>query len=135
LVRFPGATNNTGHPQVPQELDLVGFQDHIAFTFYFQRYRWAYFWKGIIQVSPVDSSDLHYTASRAVVLGYLAKMNRDPELAMKAVQLSSQAVVGVQKTIDNGSLAEQAKVLSAISAMGIYNVPCSFSVASLYMFC
>ncbi|KAH7325598.1 hypothetical protein B0I35DRAFT_420813 [Stachybotrys elegans] len=121
LVKLPGGANTLGRPQVPQELNLAGFQDHIAFTFYFQRYRWAYFWQGIIRVSPADSSDLHYTASRAVVLGYLAKMNHDRELEMKAVQLSSQAVSGIQNMINNGSIPEQASILSAISAMGVYN--------------
>jgi hypothetical protein len=122
LVRVPGGVSTLRTASVPLTLDLDGFQDHVAFSFYFHSYRWAHFWRGIMRATPCDGADLHYVASSAFAIGYLAKVKGDANLAIRAAQLSSRAVTAVQIALSQGTKHEVASMLGTVAAMGVYNV-------------
>jgi predicted deacylase len=103
-------------------MSLEGFEDQVAFSFYFHSYRWAYFWRGIIRASPLGNADLCYKASLAAAMGYLANTRQSPGLQMKATELSSHTVAAVHSVISRGSKAEAAGMLNVLAAMGVYNV-------------
>lgn len=121
LIRAPGGVSTLERPEVPRSLSLAGFEGQIAFSFYFRDYRWAYFWQGILQTSPVGNTDLSYKASLAVATGYLGKAKKDLDLESKATELSSVAVKAVQFTLDRGLKSDFPGLLAVITALGVYN--------------
>jgi len=121
LIRVPGGFRTLGQPQVPQPLSLAGFEDQIAFSFYFHTYRWAYFWQGILRSSPLENADLCYKASLAVAIGYLGKTKGDTKLESKSIELSSVTVSAVQCTLNRGSKLDFAGLLAVITTLGLYN--------------
>lgn len=121
LVKVPGGVSTVDQPQLPQSLNFAGFETHIALSFYFHSYRWAYFWKGILKTSPDENADLCYTASLAVTVGYLAKSKGNADLEYKAARYSSTTINAVQSILNRGSKTNYASILPVITTLGIYN--------------
>lgn len=123
LFKVPGRISIVNPPPLPQYISLIGFQEHIAFSFFFNSYRWAHFWRPLLKSTPGGSSDLIYKASLAVALGYMAKIKKSSELVKQAIELNSYAVNQVREIVTRGSKADLVRMIPiVVGALSIYNV-------------
>ncbi|RDW58240.1 hypothetical protein BP6252_13651 [Coleophoma cylindrospora] len=122
LVQVPGGVRNISRPQPPRPFSLVGFQEQIAFSFFFNSHRWAHFWRPLLQLIPEEENDSNYKASLAVALGYMAKITKSSDLVEQAIELNTYAVKEVRAALARRSKPDSARMLMTIvGALGIYN--------------
>lgn len=122
---------DVGHHQArkigpPPELNLSAFQEHLAFSYFFATYGWAYFWKPFLQLAR--ENDLAPTASHmcslALAYGHMGIGHGDKSLKSIGWELYGRSLREVQTLLSRGAeaKAELARLCVPIVILGMYSV-------------
>lgn len=112
----------------PPEMNLTAFQEHMAFSYFFATYGWAYFWKPFLSLAR--ETDLAPTASRmcslALAYGHMGTGNSDKSLKSMGLELYGRSLREVQSLLTRGPGAktELAQLCVPIVILGMYSVRC-----------
>lgn len=91
----------------PPELNLTAFQEHMAFSYFFATYGWAYFWKPFLQLAR--ETDLAPTASHmcslALAYGHMGNGHADKSLKSMGLELYGRSLREVQTLLTRGAEA------------------------------
>lgn len=124
--------NSNGHYPVTRklgpapELNLSAFQEHMAFSYFFATYGWAYFWKPFLQLAR--ENDLAPTASHmcslALAYGHMGLGHSDKTLKSMGLELYGRSMREVQTLLSRGAeaRAELARLCVPIVILGMYSV-------------
>lgn len=110
----------------PPELNLSAFQEHLAFSYFFATYGWAYFWKPFLQLAR--ENDLAPTASHmcslALAYGHMGIGHGDTSLKSMGWELYGRSLREVQTLLSRGAeaKAELARLCVPIVILGMYSV-------------
>lgn len=110
----------------PPELNLTAFQEHMAFSYFFATYGWAYFWKPFLQLAR--ENDLAPTASHmcslALAYGHMGIGHADKSLKSMGLELYGKSLREVQTLLTRGAEAkvELARLCVPIVILGMYSV-------------
>jgi hypothetical protein len=110
----------------PPEMNLSAFQEHMAFSYFFATYGWAYFWKPFLHLAR--DADLAPTASRmcslALAYGHMGTNHADKNLKSTGLELYGQSLREVQSLLTRGTGArtELAQLCVPIVILGMYSV-------------
>lgn len=114
------------HIGPPPEMDLTAFQEHMAFSYFFATYGWAYFWKPFLQLAR--ENDLAPTASHmcslALAYGHMGNGHADKNLKSMGLELYGRSLREVQTLLTRGAEArvELARLCVPIVILGMYSV-------------
>jgi hypothetical protein len=114
----------------PPEMNLSAFQEHMAFSYFFATYGWAYFWKPFLHLAR--ETDLAPTASRmcslALAYGHMGTNHADKSLKSTGLELYGRSLREVQSLLTRGTGAktELAQLCVPIVILGMYSVRSSF---------
>ncbi|KAH8753019.1 hypothetical protein F5883DRAFT_432810 [Diaporthe sp. PMI_573] len=109
----------------PPEMNLSAFQEHMAFSYFFATYGWAYFWKPFLHLAR--DADLAPTASRmcslALAYGHMGTNHADKNLKSTGLELYGQSLREVQSLLTRGTGArtELAQLCVPIVILGMYS--------------
>ncbi|KAJ4419586.1 hypothetical protein N0V82_004889 [Gnomoniopsis sp. IMI 355080] len=109
----------------PPELNLTAFQEHMAFSYFFATYGWAYFWKPFLQLAR--ENDLAPTASHmcslALAYGHMGIGHADKSLRSMGLELYGKSLREVQTLLTRGAEAkvELARLCVPIVILGMYS--------------
>lgn len=112
----------------PSEMNLTAFQEHMAFSYFFATYGWAYFWKPFLHLAR--ETDLAPTASRmcslALAYGHMGTNHADKSLKSMGLELYGQSLREVQSllTRGRGAKTQLAQLCVPIVILGMYSVCC-----------
>lgn len=110
----------------PPEMNLTAFQEHMAFSYFFATYGWAYFWKPFLHLAK--ETDLAPTASRmcslALAYGHMGTNHADKTLKSTGLELYGRSLREVQSLLTRGTGAktELAQLCVPIVILGMYSV-------------
>lgn len=110
----------------PPEMNLTAFQEHMAFSYFFATYGWAYFWKPFLHLAR--ETDLAPTASRmcslALAYGHFGTNHADKTLKSTGLELYGRSLREVQSLLTRGTGAktELAQLCVPIVILGMYSV-------------
>lgn len=110
----------------PPELNLSAFQEHMAFSYFFATYGWAYFWKPFLQLAR--ENDLAPTASHmcslALAYGHMGIGHGDQSLKSNGLEFYVRSLGEVQALLSRGAEAktELARLCVPIVILGMYSV-------------
>lgn len=121
----------------PSELNLSAFQEHMAFSYFFATYGWAYFWKPFLQLAR--ENDLAPTASHtctlALAYGHMGMGHGDKALKSMGLEYYGRSMREVQALLTRGAGAEArtqlARLCVPIVILGMYSVCASMVVVCL----
>lgn len=108
------------------EMNLSAFQEHMAFSYFFATYGWAYFWKPFLQLAR--ENDLAPTASHmcslALAYGHMGLGHGDTTLKSMGLELYGRSMREVQTLLSRGAeaRAELARLCVPIVILGMYSV-------------
>lgn len=108
------------------ELNLSAFQEHMAFSYFFATYGWAYFWKPFLQLAR--ENDLAPTASHmcslALAYGHMGIGHGDQNLKSNGLEFYVRSLGEVQALLSRGAEArtELARLCVPIVILGMYSV-------------
>lgn len=108
------------------EMNLTAFQEHMAFSYFFATYGWAYFWKPFLHLAR--ETDLAPTASRmcslALAYGHMGTGHADKSLKSMGLELYGRSLREVQALLTRGAVAktELAQLCVPIVILGMYSV-------------
>lgn len=111
---------------MPPEMNLTAFQEHMAFSYFFATYGWAYFWKPFLSLAR--ETDLAPTASRmcslALAYGHMGTGHSDKSLKSMGLELYGKSLREVQSLLTRGPGAktELAQLCVPIVILGMYSV-------------
>lgn len=111
---------------MPSEMNLTAFQEHMAFSYFFATYGWAYFWKPFLSLAR--ETDLAPTASRmcslALAYGHMGTGHADKSLKSMGLELYGRSLREVQSLLTRGPGAktELAQLCVPIVILGMYSV-------------
>lgn len=111
---------------MPSEMNLTAFQEHMAFSYFFATYGWAYFWKPFLHLAR--ETDLAPTASRmcslALAYGHMGTGHADKSLKSMGLELYGRSLTEVQSLLTQGTGAktELAQLCVPIVILGMYSV-------------
>lgn len=114
------------HAGPPPEMNLTAFQEHMAFSYFFETYGWAYFWKPFLQLAR--ETDLAPTASHmcslALAYGHMGNGHADKSLKSMGLELYGRSLREVQTLLTRGAEArlELARLCVPIVILGMYSV-------------
>ncbi|CAN8101225.1 unnamed protein product [Discula destructiva] len=106
-------------------MNLTAFQEHIAFSYFFATYGWAYFWKPFLQLAR--ENDLAPTASHmcslALAYGHMGIGHADKSLKSMGLELYGRSLREVQTLLTRGAEArvELARLCVPIVILGMYS--------------
>jgi hypothetical protein len=106
----------------PVELDLGGFRETIAFTYFLERYTWAHFWMPLIQAQEKKSKTLEYKSSLALVYGYFGIANKDKNTEVQGLEMYGKMIQQVKSVLDRGSKDELANMIVSVMILGMFTV-------------
>lgn len=112
--------------ELPSEMNLTAFQEHMAFSYFFATYGWAYFWKPFLHLAR--ETDLAPTASRmcslALAYGHMGTGHADKSLKSMGLELYGRSLREVQSLLTRGPGAktELAQLCVPIVILGMYSV-------------
>lgn len=115
-------------------MNLTAFQEHMAFSYFFATYGWAYFWKPFLQLAR--ENDLAPTASHmcslALAYGHMGRGHADKNLKSMGLELYGRSLREVQKLLTRGAEArvELARLCVPIVILGMYSVSRSTTFAT-----
>lgn len=121
LVRLSGSARANA-PNLLVELDLGGFQETMAFTYFFQGYAWASLWRPLVQVHSQSIIPLGYQSSLALVYGYFGLRNRDKATEVRGLKLYGSQIRQVKSVLDRGNKVELAKITVSVMILGMFTV-------------
>ncbi|KAK2598809.1 hypothetical protein N8I77_012196 [Diaporthe amygdali] len=107
------------------EMNLTAFQEHMAFSYFFATYGWAYFWKPFLHLAR--ETDLAPTASRmcslALAYGHMGTGHADKSLKSMGLELYGRSLREVQALLTRGAVAktELAQLCVPIVILGMYS--------------
>ncbi|KAI3395259.1 hypothetical protein diail_1612 [Diaporthe ilicicola] len=110
---------------LPSEMNLTAFQEHMAFSYFFATYGWAYFWKPFLHLAR--ETDLAPTASRmcslALAYGHMGTNHADKSLKSMGLELYGRSLREVQALLTRGAGAktELAQLCVPIVILGMYS--------------
>ncbi|KAI7784994.1 hpp family protein [Diaporthe eres] len=110
---------------MPPEMNLTAFQEHMAFSYFFATYGWAYFWKPFLSLAR--ETDLAPTASRmcslALAYGHMGTGHSDKSLKSMGLELYGKSLREVQSLLTRGPGAktELAQLCVPIVILGMYS--------------
>ncbi|KAL1877924.1 hypothetical protein Daus18300_002277 [Diaporthe australafricana] len=109
----------------PPEMNLTAFQEHMAFSYFFATYGWAYFWKPFLHLAR--ETDLAPSASRmcslALAYGHMGTNHADKSLKSMGLELYGRSLREVQALLTRGAGAkiELAQLCVPIVILGMYS--------------
>lgn len=109
----------------PPEMNLTAFQEHMAFSYFFATYGWAYFWKPFLHLAR--ETDLAPTASRmcslALAYGHMGTNHADKTLKSTGLELYGRSLREVQSLLTRGTggKTELAQLCVPIVILGMYS--------------
>ncbi|PSR84254.1 hypothetical protein BD289DRAFT_368856 [Coniella lustricola] len=110
----------------PPTLNLTAFQEHMAFSYFFSTYGWAYFWKPFLQLAR--ENDLAPTASHlcslALAYGHMGLGHGNTHLKSMGLELYGRSLREVQGLLSKGVSVKQdlARLCVPIIILGMYSV-------------
>lgn len=108
------------------EMSLSAFQEHMAFSYFFATYGWAYFWKPFLHLAR--ETDLAPNASRmcslALAYGHMGISKGDKRLKSTGLELYGKTLREVQSSLSKGVEAreELAQLCVPVVILGMYSV-------------
>lgn len=115
-------------------MNLTAFQEHMAFSYFFATYGWAYFWKPFLQLAK-EETDLapgragaatSHTCSLALVYGHMGLAHGERGLQSTGLELYSRSIREVQTLLTQSQSAdakmELARLCVPIVILGMYSV-------------
>lgn len=113
------------HPSPAPEMNLTAFQEHMAFSYFFATYGWAYFWKPFLHLAR--ETDLAPNASRmcslALAYGHMGISKGDQRLKSTGLELYGKTLREVQSSLSKGVEArELAQLCVPVIILGMYSV-------------
>lgn len=108
------------------EMNLSAFQEHMAFSYFFATYGWAYFWKPFLHLAR--ETDLAPNASRmcslALAYGHMGISKGDKRLKSTGLELYGKTLREVQSSLSKGVEArtELAQLCVPVVILGMYSV-------------
>jgi hypothetical protein len=107
---------------VPAGLDLGGFRDIMAFTYFFERYTWAIFWKPLIHAGHENSNSIEYKSSLALVCGYFGLQNCDKGTEVIGLRLQQDLINHMKSVLGRGNKDELANMSTTAMILGMFTV-------------
>ncbi|KUI64206.1 Transcriptional regulatory protein moc3 [Cytospora mali] len=107
------------------EMNLSAFQEHMAFSYFFATYGWAYFWKPFLHLAR--ETDLAPNASRmcslALAYGHMGISKGDKRLKSTGLELYGKTLREVQSSLSKGveARAELARLCVPVVILGMYS--------------
>lgn len=108
------------------EMNLSAFQEHMAFSYFFATYGWAYFWKPFLHLAR--ETDLAPNASRmcslALAYGHMGISKGDKRLKSTGLELYGKTLREVQSSLSKGvdARSELARLCVPVVILGMYSV-------------
>lgn len=108
------------------EMNLSAFQEHMAFSYFFATYGWAYFWKPFLHLAR--ETDLAPNASRmcslALAYGHMGISQGDKRLKETGLELYGKTLREVQSSLSKGveARSELARLCVPVVILGMYSV-------------
>ena len=106
----------------PVELDLGGFRETMAFTYFLERYTWAHFWMPLIQAQEKSSKAMEYKSSLALVYGYFGIANKDKDTEVQGLEMYGNMIQQVKSVLDRGSKDELSSMIVSVMILGMFTV-------------
>lgn len=110
----------------PPELNLTAFQEHMAFSYFFATYGWAYFWKPFLQLARENdlAPSASHMCSLALAYGHMGLGHADKSLRSMGLELYGKSLREVQTLLTRGAEAkvELARLCVPIVILGMYSV-------------
>lgn len=110
----------------PPELNLTAFQEHMAFSYFFATYGWAYFWKPFLQLARENdlAPSASHMCSLALAYGHMGVGHADKSLRSMGLELYGKSLREVQTLLTRGAEAkvELARLCVPIVILGMYSV-------------
>ncbi|KAH8895781.1 hypothetical protein GQ53DRAFT_853962 [Thozetella sp. PMI_491] len=113
-------SSRPGSPNPTMELDLSGFRETMAFTYFFERYTWGHFWKPLIRLHADNDVHLEYKSSLALVYGYFGLGNQDKATEVKGLELYGNLIRQVKSVLVRGDKDELAKLTASVLILGMF---------------
>ncbi|ROW04847.1 hypothetical protein VMCG_04729 [Cytospora schulzeri] len=107
------------------EMNLSAFQEHMAFSYFFATYGWAYFWKPFLHLAR--ETDLAPNASRmcslALAYGHMGISKGDKRLKSTGLELYGKTLREVQSSLSKGveARSELARLCVPVVILGMYS--------------
>jgi hypothetical protein len=107
-------------------MNLSAFQEHMAFSYFFATYGWAYFWKPFLHLAR--ETDLAPNASRmcslALAYGHMGISKGDKRLKSTGLELYGKTLREVQSSLSKGveARSELARLCVPVVILGMYSV-------------
>lgn len=107
-------------------MNLSAFQEHMAFSYFFATYGWAYFWKPFLHLAR--ETDLAPNASRmcslALAYGHMGISKGDARLKSTGLELYGKTLREVQSSLSKGveARSELARLCVPVVILGMYSV-------------
>lgn len=110
----------------PPELNLTAFQEHMAFSYFFATYGWAYFWKPFLLLARENdlAPSASHMCSLALAYGHMGMGHADKSLKSMGLELYGRSLREVQTLLTRGAEArvELARLCVPIVILGMYSV-------------
>lgn len=113
----------------PPEMNLTAFQEHMAFSYFFATYGWAYFWKPFLQLARENdfAPSASNMCSLALAYGHMGIGQGSNSLKSTGLELYGRSLREVQTLLTRGAEAreELARLCVPIVILGMYSVGCA----------
>lgn len=113
-------------------MNLTAFQEHMAFSYFFATYGWAYFWKPFLQLAHENdfAPSASSLCSLALAYGHMGIGHGSKSLKSTGLELYGRSLREVQTLLTRGAEAreELARLCVPIVILGMYSVGHAFSL-------
>lgn len=126
LVRVPAGAGDAAGPasrQPPMELDLSGFKEEMALSYFFGTYGWAPFWRPLLRMATDGSfPDINRTCSLAIAYGYMGLGHHENALLVQGRSLYGRTLREIQVLLNQSTKEQLARLTVTVIMMGMYAV-------------
>lgn len=109
-------------------MNLTAFQEHMAFSYFFATYGWAYFWKPFLHLARENdfAPSASHTCSLALAYAHMGIGQGSKTLKSTGLELYGRSLREVQTLLTRGAEAreELARLCVPIVLLGMYSVGC-----------
>ncbi|KAH7309702.1 hypothetical protein B0I35DRAFT_440482 [Stachybotrys elegans] len=109
-----------GAVSIPTELDLGGFRENMAFTYFVERYAWAHFWMPLIETDGNNAAGLEYKSSLALVYGFFGVGNRDKGTEVQGLELRGDLIRQIRTVLERGRKDELVRMMRVVLILGMF---------------